>query len=299
MNAAKAKRRFKTSPMETPTVKKKKTKTGVTRKAKGSKKSIQASGTREWATENVNFCHGCSNACIYCYARHMAVTRFHRMSHDNWQNEVVREKEVRKKRKRIVGQVMVPSTHDITPESIDAVETVLLKLLEAGNDVLIVSKPQLECIKRLCNSLQPYKDQILFRFTIGFLRERTRRFWEPNAPTYKERLNCLRMAYELGFQTSVSAEPLLEPWRAKELVDGLRPYISHSLWIGKLNCLRTQTRWLYPDGHPEIDRLEEWQTDQKVREVYETLKDDPLVRFKDSYKKVLGLTRPTTAGLDI
>jgi len=271
----------------------------VSPRARGSKKAAQATGTKEWATETVNFYHGCSNACVYCYARHMAVTRFHRKSHDNWQNEVVREKEVRKKRKHIAGQVMVSSTHDITPGTIDAVEIVLLKLLEAGNDLLIVSKPRLECIQRLCDSLQPYRDQILFRFTIGSTRERTRKFWEPNAPTYKERLNCLRMAYKLGFQTSVSAEPLLEPWRAKEIVDGLRPFISHSLWIGKLNGLRLQTKWLYPDGHPEIDRLEQWQTDEKVREVYETLKDDPLIRWKDSYKKVIGLAQPTTAGLDI
>jgi len=278
---------------------KKKKKTAVTQKAKGNKKAAQASGTKEWATKNVNFCHGCSNACIYCYARYNSITRFHRMPHGDWPNELIREEEVRKKRKRIDGRVMVPSTHDLTPGNIDAVEIVLLKLLEAGNDVLIVSKPQLECIKKLCNSLEPYKDQILFRFTIGFIDERVREFWEPDAPTFKERVDCLRMAYELGFQTSVSAEPLLEPWRAKMIVDSLRSFITHSFWVGKLNGLRTKTKWLYPDGHPKIDRLEKWQTDEKVLEVYETFKDDSLVRWKDSYKKIIGLARPTTPGLDI
>ena len=267
--------------------------------ARRNQKARQASGTKEWATENVNFCHGCSNACVYCYARYNSIARFHRMSHDDWPNEIIREKEVRKKRKHIDGQVMVPSTHDITPGNLDAAEIVLLKLLDAGNDVLIVSKPQLECIKRLCGSLQPYKDQILFRFSIGFIDKRVRKFWEPNAPTYKERLSCLRMASELGFETSASAEPLLEPWRAKEIVDSLRSFITHSVWIGKLNGLRTRTKWLYPDGHPEIDRLEKWQTDEKVREVYAALRGDPLVRWKESYKKVLGLARPTAVGLDI
>jgi len=174
-----------------------------------------------------------------------------------------------------------------------------LKLLEAGNNILVVSKPRLECIQRLCDSLRPYRKHILFRFSIGFIDKRVQQFWEPNAPTYAERLSCLRMAYELGFQTSVSAEPLLEPWRAKAIVDNLRLFITHSVWIGKLNGLRTRTKWLYPDGHPEIDRLEQWQANEKVSEVYETLKDDPLVRWKESYKKVLGLARPTTAGLDI
>jgi len=221
------------------------------------------------------------------------------MSHEDWPNEVVREHDVRKKCPRFDGQVMVPSTHDITPGNIDATETVLLKLLEAGNNVLVVSKPRLECIRRLCTSLRPYRDQINFRFSVGFVDEQTRCFWEPNAATYEERLDCLRMVCRLGFETSVSAEPLLEPWRAKAIVDGLRSCITHSFWVGKLNGLRTRTKWLYPNGHPKIDRLERWQTDEKVREVYETLKDDPLVRWKESYKKVIGLARPTTAGLDI
>jgi hypothetical protein len=63
--------------------------------------------------------------------------------------------------------------------------------------------------------------------------------------------------------------------------------------------LYSRTKWLYPDGHPEIDRLEQWQTDEKVFEVYEALKHDPLVRWKESYKTVLGLELSSTAGLDI
>jgi DNA repair photolyase len=30
-------------------------------------------GTREWASTNVNFITGCSNNCLYCYARAMAI----------------------------------------------------------------------------------------------------------------------------------------------------------------------------------------------------------------------------------
>jgi len=50
---------------------------------------------------------------------------------------------------------------------------------------------------------------------------------------------------------------------------------------------------------PEIDRFEQWQTDEEVFEVYEALKRDPLVRWKESYKMVLGLELSSTAGLDI
>ena len=259
----------------------------------------QVSGTREWAVETVNFCNGCCNSCIYCYARYRAVHRLHRMTNDDWPKELVRDHDVRKSRRLVNGPVMCPSTHDITPGNIEAAETVLLKLLDAGNQLLIVSKPREECIDRLTKSLLPYLDQVLFRFTIGVVDERLRRFWEPEAPTFEERLNALQMAHEAGYATSVSAEPLLEPWNASELLARLRPFITHSFWIGKLNQLHGRTKWLYPDGHPEIDRLEQWQTDEKVFEVYEALKHDPLVRWKESYKMVLGLELSTTAGLDI
>lgn len=263
------------------------------------KQAREVTGTQEWAAKTVNFCNGCSNACIYCYARYMAVTRLHRMTHDEWPNEVVRNHDVRKRRHRIDGRVMIPSTHDLTEGNIDAAEIVLLKLLEAENEITIVSKPRLECIRRLCDVLKPYRDHLLFRFSIGGKSERLRRFWEPGASTFNERIRCLRMAFEAGFETSVSAEPVLEPWRAKELVKSVRPFVTHSIWIGKLNGLRTRTKWRYLDGHPELDRLERWQSDEKVIEVYESVKDDPLVRYKDSYKAVIGLARPTEAGLDI
>ena len=267
--------------------------------AKRKQSTGQVSGTKEWASETVNFCNGCSNACIYCYARYRAVERFHWMTHEDWPNEVVRDDDVGKKRKRIAGRVMIPSTHDITPGNIDAAETVMVKLLEVGNHVLIVSKPRLECIRRLCTTLAPHRDRVHFRFTIGVIDEKLCSFWEPNAPAYAERLQCLGLARDLGYETSVSAEPLLEPWRVQELVDDLRSHVTHSIWIGKLNHLHARTRWRYPNGHPVIDRLERWQSDEKLIEVYEAFNGDPLIRWKESYKKVVGLARPTVAGLDI
>lgn len=255
-------------------------------------------GTTGRVTKKANCCNGCPNGCIYCYARGLAVQR-NQIAVEDWPKEVVREHDVQENRKHIDGQVMVPSTHDITPGNIDAVEAVLLNLLEAENDVLVFSKPRKKCIRRLCDSLLPYRDQVFFRFSIGFTNERTRRFWEPTAPTYKERLDCLQIALEHGFKTSVSAEPLLEPWRAQELLDNLRPFTTHGVWIGALNKLRKWTAWLYPNGHPEIDRLEEWQTEEKMIELYEALKDDPLVRWLEGYEKIDNQARAAAAGLDI
>jgi len=225
--------------------------------------------------------------------------RFKRTSPSTWPEEVVIEREVRKKRRLLPGTVMFPTTHDITPGNLWACEALLQGLIQAGNRTLIVSKPHLACVQTLCGSLSQWKGQVLFRFTIGLMDDDLRRFWEPGAPDFSERLASLRWAREAGYETSVSAEPLLEPWNVRTLVETLRPFVTYSIWIGKANQLRQRTAWKLPPDHPEIVRLLLWQTDDKVREVYACLKHDPLVKWKDSYKEVLGTDRPQEAGLDV
>ena len=42
--------------------------------------------------------------------------------------------------------------------------------------------------------------------------------------------------------------------------------------------------------------LEAGQTDACIREVYSALKDEPKIRWKESYKSILGLKLQTEAG---
>ena len=42
-------------------------------------------------------------------------------------------------------------------------------------------------------------------------------------------------------------------------------------------------------NHSAIQRIEDGQTDEQVRRVYELLKDQPKVRWKESYCSVLGI----------
>jgi len=260
--------------------------------------SKPVSGTKEWACHNVNCYNGCCHDCVYCYARRDAV-RFKRMTAEQWANERRKPTEIQKARRLLGGGIMFPTTHDINPNNLSDCLIVLGKLLEAGNKVLVVTKPHPSCIETICTQMAPYKQQILFRFTIGLLDDNLRAFWEPGAPSFTERLASLRHAFDAGYETSVSAEPLLEPWSVQTLVDSLRPFVTHSIWIGKANQLRQRTSWKLPSDHPEIVRLLSWQTDEKVWEIYKMFKNDPLIRWKDSYKKVIGLDRPDTAGLDI
>ena len=101
---------------------------------------------------------------------------------DEWANPQLRQKEVAKKRRKAKGRIMFPTSHDITPQFLDHCVTVLRKLLAAGNEVLIVTKPHLDCIERLCRELAEYREKIVFRFTIGAMDDELLRFWEPGAP---------------------------------------------------------------------------------------------------------------------
>ena len=260
--------------------------------------SKPVSGTKEWASHNVNCYSGCSNNCTYCYARYNAV-RFKRMTAEQWPNEKLREEEIWKPRRLLNGVVMFPTTHDITPTNLWQCRIVLNHLLRAGNKVLIVSKPHFACVRELCKDLVQYRKEILFRFTINATDPELLKFWEPGAPWFLERLASLHHAHETGYQTSVSAEPLLEPWNVQLLVDRVRDYVTHSIWIGKANQLRQRTAWKLLGDHPEIVRLLSWQTKEKILEIYEMFRNDWLIKWKDSYKKVIGLDRPDEAGLDI
>jgi DNA repair photolyase len=241
------------------------------------------SGTTEWAEKNVNILLGCQNGCRYCYARAQAM-RFNRLkNYKDWGTtyHYLREDMLEKTWRPTDKRIMFPSSHDIYPEILDECVTVLGKILAAGNDVVIVSKPSLECIKRLCHEFQEYQSQIVFRFTIGATDDKILSHWEPNAPSFKERLAALKWAFRKGFATSVSCEPLLDAPKVKKLFDRLKPYVTDSIWIGKMNLIRNRVDALV--SNEEIERIEAGQTPEAIGQVYEQLKDEPLVRWKDNY----------------
>lgn len=251
------------------------------------KKNI--SGTKEWSVESVNCVVGCSHDCRYCYAREMA-ERYKRVSPGNWPTMRVRAKEVLKERKKADGTVMFPTTHDITPQNLDRCLAAIRKNLELGYRLLIVSKPRLGCIAAIAREVIPYRANVEFRFTIGSKSEATLAFWEPNAPSYEERFMCLANTYTLGFATSVSCEPNLCGEDVVSLVEDLKPVVSHTLWIGAMNHIDSRVQ--VPDnadGDRMLADVKAGQTPAAMRRIYEALKAEPKVRWKDSYREVLGL----------
>jgi len=243
-------------------------------------------GTREWAEFSYNIGTGCSHGCRYCYARSIAKRDGKIKSDTEWTSEKLKTQFPATDKKK--GWVMFPTTHDITPfYLVPAIET-LTKLLANGNNVLIVSKPHLECIKALCETLAFWRGQILFRFTIGTSDEDTAKFWEPGAPSIKERLACLFWAYKEGFATSVSMEPMLGTVEETlELFDRMSFHVTDKIWIGKMN--KVDSRVVKTDAivKEKCDRIIAMQSDENILWLIDKLKDHPKVAWKDSIKEVM------------
>ncbi len=248
-------------------------------------------GTREWAEVNKNICRGCKHNCLYCYARRNAVRFKQIRNKDEWTDvQLVYNRLYEKPRNLLGKRIMFPTTHDILPEYIDETIKYLSGWLSKGNEILIVSKPHLECIQKICDHLSEYKKQIVFRFTIGSNDDLVLKFWEPGAPDFGERLNSLVYAHNRGFTTSVSCEPFLDG-NIVQLVNILLPYITDTIWVGKMNRIKDRidtTEWS-GEAFTFLDKIYNSQTDSAIHEIYSKLKDNPKVRWKDSIKKVMGL----------
>jgi DNA repair photolyase len=259
---------------------------------------IKNRGTQEWSVKTINCCTGCSHDCRYCYAKGMAI-RFKQVTATQWPLERIRPQDVTKRQNKYDGQVMFPSSHDITPNNLDACLTVLKNLLHSGNKVLVVSKPHLECIRAICERLKAFKEQILFRFTIGACDDRILSYWEPNAPTYGERKASLIYAFDSGFQTSVSVEPLLDASNIDTLISELLPYVTNAIWIGKMNHLGRFGNNGDAVLRQAIDNIKRGQTDVAIKSIYSRHRDNPMIKWKKEIKKVVGIPLTKENGMDI
>ena len=245
-------------------------------------------GTKEWSEHSYNISQGCSHGCLYCYARKMALRNGRILAAVEWQREVVNFDKVSQSNRRFDGVVMFPTTHDITPAVLPAALQTLKRLLSVGNRVLIVSKPHLEVIKTICTVLAIHRENIQFRFTIGTLDESVCAFWEPGAPAPKERIEALQHAFESGFQTSVSMEPMLgDVEQVCRLVEVVDPFVTGTIWLGKMNDISRRVDQRIPGAKHAIELIQSQQSDANIQRLHSMLKNNGKIRWKDSIKSVL------------
>jgi hypothetical protein len=186
---------------------------------------------------------------------------------------------------------MFPTSHDITPRFLPESLTTIKNLL-TENKVLVVSKPHFSVIKVLCEELSDYKADLQFRFTIGALSEALCAFWEPGAPTPQERIQALEYAFQAGFQTSVSIEPMLDSVeRTCDLVARVAPFVTGTIWVGKMNRPSVKLNAHVTGFQAAHDRIKGQQVDSEIVRLAALLDANPKVRWKDSIKAVIA-SRP-------
>lgn len=242
-------------------------------------------GTKEWAEKNINLFKGrCPNKCIYCYAG-ANITRYKQGT--EWKmNMLVYNASYNRLRPYTT---MYPSAHDIRPENISDHVMFLLKFLKPGNKVLIVTKPWIKCIEVLTFALKKYKHQIVFRFTVGSTDEEILKFYEPNAPTYRERKQAIISAYLAGYMTTLSIEPMLDH-NPERIIEDLHKYITGDIWIGKMRHAMQRCKMNGCDAVTleQVRHLVEWQeNDGNILSIVNELKDVHSVKWKDSIIEVL------------
>lgn len=244
-------------------------------------------GTKEWAKRNLNIGQGCPNNCTYCYAKRMA-KRFKRIENDaEWSVWKPKRKNLDKGYK-FVGKAtppglydyMYPTSHDIFPENLLQTYRLLCKVLRAGNNVLITTKPRFECIEHLCDQLPGYEYDVCFRFTITSRFNEQLEKYEPGAPGFQERAKSLRYAFEHNFRTSISIEPLLDR-SPLPIIETLEKWVNDTIWIGAMS------------GNVPKE-LQKIYTQENLEEIYYECRDlwprmREKIRFKDSIVNKLGL----------
>ncbi|MGB3988767.1 MAG: hypothetical protein WBK67_03710 [Minisyncoccales bacterium] len=244
------------------------------------KQEKEKTGTREWAEHNENCIKGCRNNCRYCYAKGNG-KRFGRETDESWP---VERYNLNAKAAKHQGRTMFPTAHDLHIDNVSWWGPYLHGLLSKGNDVLIVTKPEYATIAFICRSLEDYKDRIEFRFTIGTNDDKVAAYWEPGAPSPSDRVMAIAHACALDYRTSVSMEPLLME-NPKEMIDNLlMGRITGEIWIGCMNHYA-----LNPEI-PEEARQIKIQGRENMQHAYESLKDNPQIRWKDSVQRLLGIT---------
>jgi len=177
---------------------------------------------------------GCENNCQYCHQRYRNKVRFKDPS--PWNEMRVNEKKIHNYRNRIGCMLQCPTTSDIFPKTLPYYEAIIENGIRGRFDeVQITSKPRISCIEPLTAHFGQFHNIIHFFFTITTDRNGTIRQWEGRSPMYEERIECLRLAHERGFRTSVIMEPLLSDPR--DIIRKYAKYITDRIYIGKMNYI--------------------------------------------------------------
>ena len=89
--------------------------------------------------------------------------------------------------------------------------------------------------------------------------------------------------------------------RVDRVIDDLSCYVTDAIWLGKMNFairrLRTNGQ-LDAETQKAAEQLLAWQSDENIKVLYKSYKDNPQIKWKESIKKVVGIEVSTIKGED-
>lgn len=269
-----------------------------------SKEILYKFGTKEWADQNFNSHYACLYACWNCYAWNEAYQR-QRHYWEDWGVMMTKRSIWNKKWKKRENNywIMYPTTHDILPEIMNECFQVIQNMLDANINVLWVTKPCKRVVKGLIKRFPEYRKghpRIKIRMTIGTDDDMQLSFWEPKAPSFQERYESLKIAFEAGYETSVSCEPfypcLLSKGSQSEIenfekfVLKLLPYVKETIWIGIMNhipVMRQRGENLTEFQKYLIFSLKNFYNYDNIKYLIRKFYKIKKIRWKESIKKIV------------
>lgn len=193
----------------------------------------------EYSRLALNLYRGCEHRCRYCYGPGTTHT-----DPEQYFNKANPKKgilaKVEKDARKLADQPDIPSIHlsfmgdvyqpaemelGLTREAIEI-------LMSYGLPFTILTKGGTRAVRDF-DLLERY-DRSSFGSTIVFTSQNDADYWEPGAPSIRDRIEAIYEARRRGIRTWVSLEPVIDPKQALELIECFYPVVGH--WkIGKLN----------------------------------------------------------------
>lgn len=222
----------------------------------------------------------CYNNCKYCYMKRIKSKFFHTDIENLDMNIEQRKVDKNWKESKTNSMIMFPSSHDIFPEYLDDYIKVCQKMLKSEHKILIVTKPRKKCISKMIKEFKKNKKDLLFRLTITSDNEDIIKYYEPNASTFEERLECLKMLFNNGFKTSVSIEPYLSD--PVSVVNKINSYVTDDIWIGVMSGLKENTE-ISDDKKEDLQKI---YSVKFIKKLIKQLKKNKKIYWKTSIMKI-------------
>jgi DNA repair photolyase len=128
--------------------------------------------------------------------------------------------------------VQSPSGHDLYPQIVEHASEQFVELLnKTPCNLLIHSKPSLSVMQCLAHNLYPWRDRIMFSFTIGTANAEVMKIVETMAPELDERVAALEHVYKAGFQVGVGCTPALDIF-VEDTYQLVRPWLRGPFRVG-------------------------------------------------------------------